>query len=225
MKRDRLHSMKTKIVTSSLCAIGFSLISAPCQGTFQNLGFESAQLIFSSTNGSVRYIAAADALPGWSAFAGTNQLTEIPYNLTNGIVAQYVGLRGPGASIIGGSYTVAIFGSIANGGSISQTGIIPTDTETLIFRANTYSPFVVSLNGQSVSYIPMSSAPNYTMYGADVSPFAGQTVTLSFGLGVGLLDDIEFSPFAIPEPSDAALFALSTLALAAGLMRGRRGRT
>lgn len=206
-----------------LCTI---VLSVRGQSTFQNLDFESAQLIFSSTNGSVQYIATANALPGWLAYGGnggTNQLAEIPYNLTNGLVVQQVGLRGPGAPVIGGSYTVAIFGAIANGGSISQTGIIPGDAETLVFKAFTYSPFLVALNGQSLSYIPISSTPNYTVYGADISPLAGQTATLSFSLGVGLLDDIQFSLTAIPEPSALALLALSTFVVAARRFRGRGG--
>ena len=42
---------------------------------FTNLNFEDAMV-----SGSSGVFATSDALPGWSAFAGTNELSTIPYN-------------------------------------------------------------------------------------------------------------------------------------------------
>src|SRR5947208_2639943 len=57
-------------------------ISPLCgQGTFQNLGFESAQII--PVEGSPYYpyaVATSNALPGWSVFYGTQPQSEITYN-------------------------------------------------------------------------------------------------------------------------------------------------
>src|ERR1039457_2250719 len=68
-------------------------------------------------------------------------------------------------------------------------------------------PFLVSLAGQSIPYFTLSTGPNYTLYGADVSAFSGQTVELRFSAVGGVvggnnwnLDNISFSNLPVPEP-------------------------
>ena len=65
-----------------------------------------------------------------------------------------------------------------------------------------------------MSYTAISTGTNpyglsYNVYAADVSSFAGQVETLTFS-EAGYLDDIQFSPEAIPEPSSAALVFLGS---------------
>ena len=176
------------------------VVSARSQGTFQNLGFEAARIIL--VNNSLHDIATTNALPGWSAFFGANQLSTITYN--DAAAIPRVGLYGSNAFGFIESFTVLL----NNGGSISQTGLVPTNAESLRFKASQpgLTPLSVSLGGQSLSYTAISSGPNYTLYGADISRFAGQTASLTFlSPSLDFIDDIEFSPQVIPEPSSLAL--------------------
>ena len=62
----------------------------------------------------------------------------------------------------------------------------------------------------------ISNTLNYTIYGADISAYAGQTGQLLFTAPLqtgALLDNIQFSSVAIPEPSALTLFALGSLLL------------
>jgi len=78
---------------------------------------------------------------------------------------------------------------------------------------------VVTLGGQTISMLPMTTFPSYTLYGGDISSFAGQVATLSVTEAApahGLpypsylfLDDIRF--VTIPEPSFSALCVLGSL--------------
>ena len=107
---------------------------------------------------------------------------------------------------------------------MSQTALVPAGAQLLLFKGQVFgspSALVISLNGQNLSYTAISSGPNYTLYGADISAFAGQLETLSFlePLGNAVLDDIEF---AVPEPSTLALLGLAGAVLAPPYQRLRR---
>ncbi|MDD5139103.1 MAG: PEP-CTERM sorting domain-containing protein [Verrucomicrobiales bacterium] len=64
----------------------------------------------------------------------------------------------------------------------------------------------------------LSTGPNYTLYGGDISGFAGQTTQMTFS-DVGIfanfwnIDNIQFSSSPIPEPSMLALCILGALLL------------
>lgn len=185
----------------------FATEAAWGQGAFQNLNFEAARIIFS--NNSTVDVATTNALPGWSAFSGTSQLTAIPYN---GFGAIYpVELFGSNSLVISGNFSIEIGqGSHPGLGSISQTGLVPADARSLIFKGSWTSlvPVGVSLGGQGLSYSALSSGSNYTLYGVDISSFSGQTASLAFSAPSGLLyliDDIQFSTTTVPEPSSLAL--------------------
>lgn len=209
---------------ASLSVMIIATFFAHGQG-FVNLGFEEARIIPVSTNqdGSVN-VATTDALPGWLAFHGTDQLSVIPYNYdpTGSHGVPLVGLYG-GTNVIvpQGNFVVRVgFGS-----SISQTGLVPTDAESLLFDVvgTGSAPYSVSLNGQNLPYIVVSNAfisefghnYPYVVFGADISAFAGQTATLTF-LGTpetgfpGMLDDIQLSSQPVPEPSRFASLALGS---------------
>lgn len=219
--------MKTS-KTSFLCTFVFcALLSAQAQGTFQNLGFESANLtpVPSGQGGSL--VPISDALPSWTGYIGTNQLTTVLQNsLTLGNAS--IDILGPdwiGNGIIEGEYSVILqpsfdpFGSSQNvSASISQSALVPADALSLQFKAQTYSSFTVSLGGQMLSLIPLGTGSNYTLYGADISSFAGQpqpetlTITaLAAPNTVDYFDSFVFSPLSVPEPSIFGLFALGGL--------------
>jgi hypothetical protein len=199
--------------------------SAPGQG-FVNLDFESAQLIPVSTNGNGSInIATANALPGWTAFSGTNQLSLIPYNTPDYVASPPVGLL-LGATTIG-NFAVLL----EPGSSISQTGSVPANAISLLFAVLSpgSSPFTVSLDGQELSYAAIGNAVNshgfpYTIFGVDISAFAGQVATLTFSSRGGILDNIQFSPQAVPEPAESALLAFGALAFSFHRWRKSRPR-
>ena len=68
--------------------------------------------------------------------------------------------------------------------TLSQTGLVPIGTQSLLFDAyeafdQNYQFLVVTLGGQNLSLVTVSNALNYTVYGADVSPWAGRTARLA----------------------------------------------
>jgi len=218
---------------------------------FQDLDFESATLSPPPTGpGGVFF---APAFPGWSGFAGTNQLDTALYDATylDSAAISIVDTNplGPGVfgKLIDGNYTVVLqagnyppFGPPPIGPadvSLSQTGLVPAGTKTLAFYALPAggfagSPFAVSLGGSNLNLISLPVPnENYTLYEADVSAFAGLSEELKFTLLAQnphvsnrylSLDDIQFSPDAIPEPSSAMLLALAVMGLALWHLTCRR---
>jgi len=183
------------------------------QGTFRNLDFESAQLVFidSPTN---HWLATTNALPGWSAFSETNQLANIQYGINGGITPSVWLSSQTNRGSIDGFFSVGLGETVFYTGSISQTGLVPANARSLLFEMITGGAISVSLGGQNLSYIAISNALNYTLYGADISSFAGQIETLNFSAvvnyGGGLLDDIQFSTLSVPEPSAISLIFLGS---------------
>jgi PEP-CTERM motif len=202
-----------------------TIIVATARGqAFSNLDFEAASVVPVSTNNGEIFINAAQALPGWTAFAGTNQLSTIPYNFY--AFANGISLAVSNAALDGNfGVFMAANGQIRPIG-ISQTGLVPANAESLTFEAYalpTVAPPYVTLGGQQLSLTTTSQGVNsygqdYTVYGTDISAFADNTETLSFFVD-GYLDDIQFSPEAIPEPS-----ALSLLLVAGGVLVSLRAR-
>ena len=233
--------LKAKVTRFFGCLLTTLIATFSAQGQgFVNLDFEAAKVIPVSTNldGSVN-VATTDALPGWVAFHGTNQLSLIPFNYdpTGSHGVPPVGLYG-GTNVIvpQGKFVVRVgFGS-----SISQTGFVPTAAESLLFDVvgTSLAPCSVFLNGQNLPYLAVSNAIisefghdyPYVVFGADISAFAGQTVTLTFSGtpetgNPGTLDDIQFSSSPVPEPGGLSLLALGSGALVCLRLRRRAGKT
>jgi hypothetical protein len=189
------------------------------QGTFQNLNFEQANPIIiqgSQYNES----AVANALPNWTVTIGGVQQTEIPVNgFSTGAAWVTLVVAGNQTSIppIDGNYSVLLqnYGGTPepNATAISQTGLITPGTQSLLFEAHSESfipgPLNVLVGNQSISYTEVSAGPNYIVYGANISAWAGQTEQLTIsdpnGSGNWEIDDISFSPNAVPDPNPLAL--------------------
>ncbi len=209
-----MNKKLTALVSAAFIYAGAAL----GQGTFQNLDYEAAKNL---RNGSL--LATSNALPGWAAFSGANQLSTIGYNVFGAVPP--VQLFGSNSMVLNGDFSV---GLLSGSGSISQTGLVTADTQWLFFKGSwsSLSPLLVSLNEQNLAYTALSTEPNYTLYGADISNFAGQTATLRFLAPSGsaiyyMIDDIQI---VVPEPSSFALFGLGGFLLAAQAFRGRRSR-
>jgi hypothetical protein len=196
-----------KIITTIFALVTIFTISVRGQG-FLNLNFESAYNLPGNPpepNGAL--VATANALPNWTAYDDTTPLLDVYYvsNYFFG-VASVVELEG-GSQALSGDFSVGLYLS----GSISQVGLIPDDAESLEFEAQGLgaSSLSVTLAGQTLSYSAISEGPGYTVYGANIpAGLDGQNEPLTFGLqglsGI-VLDNIQFSPTSVPEPTAYAL--------------------
>jgi hypothetical protein len=172
-------------------------------------------------------------MPGWAVYFGGSQQTLITYNAP-ALGSTWVVLWATNGQNISGNFSVLLQGGLtASAASISQTGLVPAGSKSLSFEAQPIEaqpgPFLVSLAGQSIPYFPLSTGPNYTLYGADVSAFSGQTVELRFGAVGGVvggnnwnLDNISFSNLPVPEPGVFGLCALGALLLGWRILGRRR---
>jgi hypothetical protein len=213
--------MKTIIAILILAtAMAFSF-SAHGQG-FLNLDFESASQTgtnFPANPGSGELVAVTNALPGWTAYNGDVALSEIYYVSNYSRVSGTVMLEG-GSLALSGNFSV---GLLPNGG-ISQTGMVPSDAESLDFEADTDVNLEVLLGDENLSYSAISTGPNYTIYGANIpAGMDGQTEDLVFEIQFSselLLDNIQFLPTSVPEPAEWAVLGVGMLAF--GLWGGKR---
>jgi hypothetical protein len=104
--------------------------------------------------------------------------------------------------------------------ALVQSSLVPVDSRSLLFKAYTAgTDFSVSLGGVAVPILTLGTFPNYTLYGGDISAFAGSIAELRFTAypnnyphsTIFALDDIQFSPEAIPEPGVFGLVGLGVL--------------
>jgi hypothetical protein len=197
------------------------------QGTFQNLDFESAVFVPVPGDpfGSVQF---DQAFPGWTGYIGgqvqtSTRVNGVPIGLP-GQTPFIAILAPPGWGGWQGSYAAG-FGAANSSGSfipvaLAQTGIVPSQAQSLQFLA-LYAP-AVFLDGQQLASVQLGSGPSIsTLFGIDVSGFAGRPVELRFqpSLGINYLDAITFSDQPIPEPSAFGLLALGGLLLGWRLRR------
>ena len=181
---------------------------------FVNLDFEAAKNL--GVPGSFTQLSASNAFPGWTVSAFY-------------IVYDDVSLSGYDVSIIdtnnsifttpihGKYYAILVPVNLPGYGyntSIGQTGQIPLSAESITFWGNIGS-MQITFNGQPLSFVVTESTPNYNIYGADISAYAGQTGQLLFSVpplsNGGILDNIQFSSSPVPEPASFALAGLGTL--------------
>jgi hypothetical protein len=232
----------TKLIGVAIYALySATSFSVRAQGTFQNLDFESANVPASGPEPYGTFVPVGSALPAWTAYLGAGQMTQVGYNsptLGTATISLYgptwnssdVGL--PGIGIIDGNYSVVLqSGAVPNNpgfgesASIEQTGTVPSLAESLEFKAFAVGPFSVSFAGNALDPIALSSGQGedgmtYTLYGASIAAWAGQTGELEFTSDFDahfpylVLDDISFSPQSIPEPSPLALTGVGAVLVA-----------
>jgi hypothetical protein len=172
---------------------------------FTNLNFESAVVTGHSAGDS---IPAANAFPGWNV-----SLAPVYNGISLGAPAiSIIDSAAPlGAGPLQGKYSAFLFGSLGVTAEISQTGLIPAGTESVRMDVYTFYGFTVMLDGQPLTMVPLSSTSSYTVYGADIPAYAGETATLSLDVppiaepNAAEFDGIVFSPQSTPEPSTWAL--------------------
>lgn len=227
-----MRSFKCFILCAGVVSLAFQ---TEAQGTFQNLGFESALLVPvpGDPYGSVQFVSA---FPGWTGYIATVQQTNALYNFTfldtSAISVIDTNPIGWQVGVFQGAYTAILQAGLAYAQPaadtiLQQTGSVPPGAQSLQFWAFLDLPggvnsFIVEVGGQSLSLVPLQTAGNYTLYGADIHSFAGQPVDLRFTVlaqnphqanNTVFLDAIFFSDQVIPEPRTVGLFGLGALLL------------
>src|SRR5579885_1410417 len=220
--------MKTaKLLT--VCLTLFCTNSSIRAQGFINLNFENASFTVDPAGAFPPYsVFASNAIPGWTAYlGGVPQMDILSNTETLGLAA--ISLQATNQKTVGfvlpafqGKWSIFLqgfFGS-TNGGSLSaaigQTAQIPITAQSLLFWGNlslsgVTNDFTVSFNGQNLSLLAISNTLNYTVYGADISAFAGQRGQLLFTANYKTyaeLDNIQFSSLPIPEPGVFSLVCL-----------------
>lgn len=211
--------------------------SGQAQG-FANLNFEQSTIVSSSPSG-YGFDSGTANVPGWTEYNA-----PFDSNYAGGMTIGYnnqtldaAGIQVEGTNYwspaIQGKYSILIFGGDSwnsaqdtNGAAIGKTGQIPLGTQSITYWGYSYNNLQITFGGQSLSFYAISSTASYTIYQADVSAYAGQTGELLFyapwyyignhdGItGGGMIDNIQFSTAAVPEPSTFALTAFGGLLLA-----------
>ena len=217
--------------------VGFNIVTSlsEAQGNFQNLDFEQANPVVDPNSPYYPYaVKTASALPGWTVTIGNSQPADITENAP-AIGSTWVMLCGPNSHVgfapLDGNYSVLLQGGgTAATAAITQTGFIPSTAQTLLVDVAAFGsgPFDISIGNQNLTLTTVATDPNYTVYGANVSTWAGQTEQLTISVpefaGNFEFDDITFSTnaLAVPEPNTLALILMGGLALATRRWRAKR---
>jgi hypothetical protein len=214
----------------ALCALAAAQTLA--QGTFGNLDFENATIVYDPSGPYRNSIYASNAIPCWTAYLGGVARRDVTYN-SRTLDAADVSLHGVASSAwhpIQGNFSVLLLGSSPAApfasAAVGQTGQLPTNALSLVFLTSPEYLLQVTFGGQPISLVQIgSTATNITLAG-DISAFAGQTGELRFTApavtGYGMVDDIRFSNEAIPEPSACALFVCGAVMVGVNWWRRRR---
>jgi hypothetical protein len=231
-RTKRLEAMVLGAVTVLCANMGRSQGDVG-SGTFQDLDFESANVI--PPGGGGFGLPFAQAFPGWTGFKGGTQILESWYNSTSlgaaGISIQ--DRNAIGYSAIEGQFSAFLeasgFNPSSQSVSLSQTGLVPAAAQSIQLKNAGSSSFVVTLGGQSVPMVALSSTPAFTLYGGNIGGLGGSTEQLTItasapppgAMNFVEVDDIIFSSQFVPEPTTLALLSLGGLVLAGSVWRKR----
>jgi len=209
---------------AAICAGCSGFVAALAQNQFTNLDFESART--EPWIGDPHVVATSNLLAGWTAYLGPND-TLLEYALLDDLQlgGESLSIHDSASKIrqpIQGNYSLVfqVFGTPNEAVSriaIAQSGQVPLAARSLVFRAD--KALIVSFKGSLLPVFDVGGQPNYRVYAADISGFAGQvgelrfTATLEKVPGLTILDAIRFSPLAVPEPG-----ALELLGAGGGLL-------
>lgn len=179
----------------------------------------------STTTNAVVLPDGTGTVPGSTLTPDGNFVNGDPNNVAfndralDGAAVILRGTKSPFAAAIQGNYSILLQGGSnfirfgTNGASIGQIVQNPLTTQSIIYWGSALqAPF----NGQMLSFNEMSNAPNHTIGGADVSGYAGLTGQLLFSVPRPFsapLDNPQFSPAPVPEPSIPSLISIHLLSL------------
>lgn len=217
-----MKPLSTQLSVALVLAVTLAQMRA--QGTFQNLDFESATLVSIPGDpfGRVEFVPA---FPGWVGFIGTSVQTVADHN-SRSISEPGIAIMGsdfPAPNSFEGHFYARLYLAFPGPpvvAALAQTGTVPADAESIRFYAGSFDTPFLYFAGQQIPVSVLQTTPAYTVYGGNISAFAGQMGELRFE-GSLTFDKILFSPEPIPEPSVFGLFALGALFLGWRLRRMR----
>lgn len=211
-----------------LASWNLGLASVMSQGSFQNLDFESARLPPLSVEDRAIWTNASAAVPYWSVFYGTQPAQEVLYHgLSLGSTLLSVvdpNMLNPSERAISGNFSVALAAGVLDVPTdltLAQSGTIPANAQSFRFKVRGTIPdgwLEVYFQNQFLPIQQLESLGGINIYGADITAFASRYGELKlvavaprpFGLRGKIIDDLEFSPMAVPETSAFVLFALGS---------------
>ncbi len=229
----------SRLTALAFCIAAYAFGGVPAAAApFSNLDFESA--VIGTPVG--RQLPTSQALRYWTAQAQGAYPGEVGYDamvldaaevsLQDGLTpySDYQRIMYP----LSGSYSVLLQSGHDYLGTpttswISQTGDVPADANSILFIGDDGAP-TVSLNGTVIPTSVYSVGPTLNSnhgpvdtYIGDIRAFSGQqNVVLTFeSAGFNTLDNIQFSPTVVPEPSTLALLTIAALVALAPLARRR----
>ena len=208
-------------------------------GSFINLNFEVSRPLSPEPGDPWGRSSLSTAMPGWTAYTGDQPETAASINNiflnTAGISLFTTRVAGPldfSSQILQGSQSAFLQAGVSPQGvsivptTLAQTGTVPLGSLSLQFEAiSGPAPFTVSLNGVTAPLFELGqtdrgTAPASKTFGVDLSSYAGKELDLRFTILPGtsqngslVLDGIQFSTAAVPEPSTWALLGLGAAAL------------
>ena len=215
-----------------LAALGLVPMCICAQGTFANLDFEAANLPSWPAGQSGGSVPIAAGLPGWAGYLDTNSVAQVMHN-DSAVSSVNISILGPfysPGSVLEGSFTVLLQAGIIDPfgnerlapASISQTGLVPSDAQALLFRTDLSArDFRVTLGGSLVPVVELSASGNYKVWGGNIPGYANTLSELRLtALSTGshpfnnlFLDAIVFSNQQIPEPRAIGLLGLGATLL------------
>jgi hypothetical protein len=171
--------MEKRALLTILAASG---LAANGQGTFRNLDFESTR-VQDLAPGASEFIPITEALSGRIQYSSGQEFPDVGHNFrsSGGAFASILGPHYSQDPIIEGNYTVFMTPgpSVGNDLSLAQMGTVPVDARSILFKASGFRPsFIVSLGGLPLDVIALESTKSYTLYGAEISRFAGSAEEL-----------------------------------------------
>ncbi len=188
---------------------------------FLNLNFEKITIITNQYPGGDTYNAI---ISSWTSYINKQEIPadQVIFN-DQTLDEPWVTIQGTNSTIyspiplpVQGKYTAYLLGpsmhAFGTNSAIGQVGQIPTMAASLVFWGQIANTTLVTFAGNPLTVNTIGSTANYTIYGAAISPYAGQTGELLFTTtGRAILDNIQFSTTPVPEPSTLALAALGIL--------------
>jgi len=166
-------------------ALGVTLLASSVAkaAPFYNLDFELAKNFLppipEGSYGGMEGVEVTNALPGWSVYVGSTEQTRVLHN-NMCLGSSCVAIIAPEWSwgIAEGECTPLLQAGPEEV-SIAQIGNVPASARSIRFLATpNHDKFTISIGGQQLNVVVLSTNGSWATYGADISQYAGSNTEL-----------------------------------------------